>query len=183
MSRPLVIAVLLLCLVCCALAGTLPRKAPEFTINLTNGQKVPLSQFQGKVLAVVFILTYCEHCQKTIGLLSKDQAEYGPRGFQVVASAIQDGAAPAVPDFLKKFHPPFPVGYNARSEAINFLQHPFAERLIMPRLVFIDRSGMIQAQYGGDSPFLVEHQEENLRAKIEELLAAPAPAGKKSGKK
>ncbi len=103
--------------------------------------------------------------------LAQDQNEYGPRGFQVLASAIEEGAAAAVPGFLKQFNPPFPVGSNPRLPVLDFLQHPMAERLIMPRLVFIDRDGVIRAQYAGDAPFLDEAQaDKNLRGKIEELL-------------
>ncbi len=160
-------------------ASTLPRKAPDFTIHLTNGHEVSLSQFKGKVVALIFILTYCPHCQKTIGFLSKDQKDYGPRGFQVLASAIEDMAAQALPDFLKRFSPPFPVGYNSRMPVIDFLQHPIAARFIMPQLVLVDRQGMIRAQFAGDDPFMTNEtqQDANLRVKIEELLKEGAPAG------
>jgi peroxiredoxin len=155
-----------------SIAGTLPREAPpKFAIHLTNGQQVPVSQFQGKVVALIFILTYCPHCQKAMSTLAKAQAELGPRGFQVLASAIEDNAAAAVPDFLKRFHPPFPVGYNDRAAALEFLEHPMAARLIMPQLVFIDGHGMIRAQYSGDDSFFIDdRQEENVRSKVEELL-------------
>ena len=167
------------------IAGTLPRQAPEFTINLTDGKQVQLSQFKGKVVAMIFILTYCPHCQKTIGILSKQQAEFGPKGFQVLASAMEDMARQALPDFLKRFSPPFPVGYNARGPVLEFLQHPVAARLIMPQLVFLDRQGMIRAQYTGEDRFFVDDakesasQEQNLRAKIEELLKEGVPPGPK----
>jgi peroxiredoxin len=159
------------------LAGTLPRQAPlQFAVHLTNGQQVSPSQFQGKVVALIFILTYCPHCQKAVNTLAKAQADYGSRGFQVIASAIEDHAAGAVPDFLKRFHPPFPVGYNDRFSALEFLQHPMAARLVMPQLVFIDAHGMVRAQYSGDDPFFLEdRQEENVRSKIQELLT-PATA-------
>jgi len=164
-------------------AGTLPRPAPQtFAIHLTNGQQVSLNQFPGKAVAVIFILTYCPHCQKAVDTLAKAQAEYGARGFQVLASAIEDHAAAAVPDFLKRFHPPFPVGFNDRGAALDFLQHPMAARLIMPQLVFIDRSGMIRAQYNGDDAFLLDDQQEkNVRSKVEELLQpkSTTPAKKK----
>lgn len=177
-SGPGAAAVLLLLALAPSLAAaTLPRKAPDFTIQLTNGHQVALSQFQGKVRAVIFILTYCPHCQKTIGFLGKDQAEFGPRGFQVLASAIEDMARQALPDFLKRFSPPFPVGYNARGPVIDFLQHPIAARFIMPQLVLIDRQGMIRAQYAGDDPFMTNEtqQEAGLRGKIEELLKEGEP--------
>jgi len=158
-------------------AGTLPRPAPDFKINLTNGQQVSLSQFKGKTVALIFILTYCPHCQKIVSFLIQDQKEYSPHGFQVLASAIEDGAAAAVPGFLKKFNPPFPVGSNPRMPVLDFLQHPAAVRLSMPELVFIDRQGMIREQYSGDSPFLSDEAqaEKNLRTKIEELLSESAP--------
>jgi thiol-disulfide isomerase/thioredoxin len=166
-------------------AGNLPRPAGKLAVTQPGGKQILLSQYQGKVVAVIFILTYCPHCQKITSFLIQDQNEFGPRGFQVLASAIEDGAAGAVPGFVKKFNPPFPVGVTDRGEVLEFLQHPSAERLIMPRLALVDRKGMIRAQYGGDDSFLDEaHADANLRGKILELLqdGAPKPAGKTASK-
>lgn len=161
-------------------AATVPRPAPEFTINLPGGKTASLSQYRGKTVALIFILTYCPHCQKIVSFLAQDQNEYASRGFQVLASAIEDGAAAAVPGFLKKFNPPFPVGSNMRLPVLDFLQHPMAERLIMPRLVFIDPQGVIRSQYGGDAPFLDEAQaDKNLRGKIDELVKDGGRTSKK----
>ena len=45
----------------------------------------------------------------------------------------------------------------------------------MPGLLFLDRQGRIVAQYEGDDPFMSEdQQEQNIRAKIEQLLKSPA---------
>ena len=164
-----------------ARAGTLPRPAGEFSVSTTAGKPVLLSQYKGKVVALMFFLTYCSHCQKITSFLIEDQNQYGPRGFQVLASAVEDGAAAAVPGFLKKFNPPFPVGYNVRQPVVDFLQRPIAERLLMPQLVFIDRRGVLLEQYAGDSPFLDEAKAaQNLRSKIEELLLQGAATGKKN---
>ncbi len=159
----------------------MPRPATEFQISLTGGKQVAVSQFKGKVVALIFILTYCPHCQKTVGILSKQQEEYGPRGFQALASAIEEGAAKALPDFLNRFHPPFPVGFNARGPVLEFLQHPIAARMIMPNLVYIDRQGVIRAQYTGDDPFFTETQQEtNMRQKLEQLLDEGSAGRKKA---
>ena len=96
-------------------------------------------------MVVAFILTYCSHCQKTIGALSKIQKDYGARGLQVLASATEDMAAAALPGFLRQFDPPFPVGVNTTDEFITYMQHPTMLQLYMPGLVFIDKAGMIQA--------------------------------------
>lgn len=45
---------------CCALvsaAAELPRKPADIDITLTDGQKVSLEQYRGKVVCLAFILT------------------------------------------------------------------------------------------------------------------------------
>jgi peroxiredoxin len=163
-------------------AADLPRPAPELTIPLTGGKQVLLSQYKGKVVAVCFILTTCPHCQKTIGFLVKDQQEYGPRGFQVLASAIEEAARMNVPSFIKMFNTPFPVGYSNPQDAIGFMQHPPMLIPMMPLLAFVDRQGNIRAQHeGDDDAFFGANQEQNLRKEIESLLGNPAR--KRAGKK
>lgn len=159
-----------------ARAGDLPRPAGDFTIDLPGGHQARLSQFKGKVVALMFILTYCPHCQKITTYLIQDQNQYGPRGFQVVESAVEQDAPANVPGFLKKFNPPFPVGSDTRDPVLSFLARPAGARMLMPQLVFIDRQGMVRAQYSGDDPFFDESKADgNIRARIEELLkAAPA---------
>ncbi|HEY1339155.1 MAG TPA: TlpA disulfide reductase family protein, partial [Bryobacteraceae bacterium] len=153
-----------------------------------------LSQYKGKVTVMIFILTTCPHCQKTIGFLSKDQKEFGPRGFQVLASAIQEDAPKAVPDFVKDFKTTFPVGYNNSQQegraVLDFMQHPPMLIPHMPLLSFLDREGRIRAQYEGMDPFMEESvQEENIRKQILALLneggaaAKKAPAKKTAAKK
>jgi thiol-disulfide isomerase/thioredoxin len=164
-------------------AAQVPRRSPELAITLNSGKQVLLSQHRGKVVAVLFILTYCPHCQQTVQMLSRLQNEYGPRGFQVLTSSIEEMAAMAVPDFIKRFQPTFPVGFNDRDTVMEYLQHPTMFKLLMPQIVFVDRGGTIRAQYAGDDKFFGADQEKNLRAQIESLLknsAAAARTRKKS---
>jgi peroxiredoxin len=168
-----------------ARAAELPRPSPDFAINLGQGKQVRISQYKGKTVVVAFILTYCSHCQKAIGALSKVQKDYSQRGLQVIASATEDMAAAALPGFLRQFDPPFPVGVNTTAEFIAYMQHPVMLQLYMPGLVFIDKNGTIVAQYEGRDAFLEETSvEKNIRAKVEQMLAPPAAAPKKAaGKK
>src|SRR5579862_5386807 len=155
-------------------AANLPRQSPEFTIQMMDGKPIQISQYKGKVVVLAFILTYCPHCQKTCGILDKIQTEYGPRGVQVLASAIEDMAKMNVPDFIKKFHPPFPVGYDVRDAVYNYAQHPSMLQMMMPNLIFVDRQGVIRAQYSGDDPFInSEDQEKHIREEVEKLLQPP----------
>jgi peroxiredoxin len=165
-------------------AAQLPRPSPDFAINLGQGKQVRISQYKGKTVVAVFILTYCSHCQKAIGALSKIQNEYGARGLQVLGSATEDMAAAALPGFLRQFAPPFPVGVNTTTEFITYMQHPTMLQLYMPGLVFIDKDGLIQAQYEGRDAFLEESSvEKNIRAKVEEMLTPPVASPKRTGAK
>ena len=164
-----------------AQAAVLPRPAPELAINMGQGKQIKLSQYKGKIVVLAFILTYCSHCQMVIGALTKMQNDYASRGLQVLASATEDMAASALPAFLRQYKPPFPVGYNSNLESVAFLQHSSMLMLYMPGLVFIDKDGMIRAQYEGRDSFLESTSaEKNIRAKIEELLGGGTPAPKKS---
>jgi hypothetical protein len=54
----------------------------------------------------------------------------------------------------------------------------------MPLIAFIDRQGILRAQYEGQEPFLAQDQMgKNIRAKIVELLEEGAPGARKNVKK
>ena len=156
-------------------AADLPRKA-DFTINMVDGKTLSLSQYRGRAVILAFILTTCSHCQNAVGVLTKLQNEYGPRGLQVLASAIENNAQAAVPNFVSTFKPSFPVGYSQGQVAGGFLQ-PTGKSPMMPLLAFIDRQGMLQAQTEGEEPFFND-LEGNLRKQIELLLKGPVPPKK-----
>ena len=166
-----------------ARTAVLPRPAPDLAINLGQGKQVRISQYKGKTVVLAFILTYCSHCQKVMGVLAKLHPEFAQRNVQFLASATEDMAAAALPAFLRQYAPPFPTGYNSNLESVSFLQHSAMLMLYMPGLVFIDQDGMIRAQYEGRDSLLEETSvEKNIRAKLEEFLPkAPVkrPAGKK----
>ena len=69
-----------------AAAAQIPRPAPDLTINLNAGKRLQLSAYKGKAVVLAFILTTCSHCQATTGLLSQLNAEYAPRGLQILES-------------------------------------------------------------------------------------------------
>src|SRR5262245_41700305 len=103
-------ATAVLCLLSIAgAAAEIPRPAPELVFNLSPGKQIKLSDFRGKTVVLAFILTYCSHCQAVVRGLIKDQTELGSKGLQVLACAIEDMAATAVPGFNRQFAPNFPV--------------------------------------------------------------------------
>jgi hypothetical protein len=179
-------AMAMICMAAPLAGATLPRPAPDFTINLTNGRQIRLSQYRGKVVVLAFILTTCSHSQRTTGYLNKLQMELGPRGLQIIESAIEEQARANVPGFVQQFQTPYPVGYNTNTvQVLDFLQHPTMMIPHMPLLAFIDRQGTIRAQHeGNEEPFFGPEHEQYLRNQIEALLKeGAAPARKKGAKK
>lgn len=182
MRKLRVLAAVCLIPVAVAVAQEVPRPAPDLTINLGANKSIKLGQYRDKTVVLAFILTYCSHCQAVIRGLIKDQVELGPKGLQVVAAAIEDTAAMAVPTFVRQFEPTFPVGYVSNPDAVQFLQHPPMKGFYMPHVVFIDKTGTIRAQYGGRDDLLKEStQAKAVRDKILEVMAMPASAPAKSG--
>ncbi len=166
-------------------AADIPRKAPDITINLDNGQRTQLSAYKGKVVAVIFILTGCTHCQAASKSLEKVYQAEKKRGFEVVAIAIDQGAKDRLAAFRKEHQVSFPLAYDAPISVFNFMQLPIMVGPKMPQLAFVDRDGMIRSQYPGESPFfgqipagngpnqekiMAAERDKNVRAEVEKLL-------------
>lgn len=159
-------------------AADVPRPAPDFTVKMTNGKDLNLSDYKGKVVVVEFLLTTCPHCQRASQGLNKVYRELGAQGLQPIGVAVNDMANMLVDDYVKQFNLDFPVGWSLRDPVISFLQHPVMMMMSFPNLVIIDRNGQIRHQIPGGDKFF-ENEEQNLRNAVLPLLKAPAPARSK----
>lgn len=166
-------------------AADIPRDAPDLVISMPNGRApMKLSQFKGKVIGLEFILTYCSHCQRASRTSDIIYREYGPKGFQPIAAAINPGADTMA--YVRDLNLTFPVGTVSQEACTSFMQHPAMLRLLMPQMAFIDRNFKVTAQYSGDAPFFGETEEKNMRDLLDKLLkpaGGAAPAKKATGKK
>jgi peroxiredoxin len=170
---------LLALLVGSAPAAEVPRPAPAVSYPTTTGTNINLANYKGKVVCLQFLLTTCSHCQTTSGILQRMYQQYGPKGFQVLGVATNDNAASLVPNYIRSLGLSFPVGYTSREKAHEFLQLPLMMIMYVPQLVFIDRQGVIRAQYGGASePFFLD-RENNIRKQIESMLGIKSSSAKK----
>ena len=156
-----------------------PRKAPEFVFNLQDGKQLLLSSFKGKVVAMAFMFTTCPHCQALSPILAGIQRDYAAKGVQFIGDVIDPGAKDGLAGFNAGYvHSVFPVGWSTQEAALEFLAHP-NPRYYVPMMVFIDRKGMIQAQYIGDNDFFRDQDRnggQNIRAELDKLLAGPSAA-------
>jgi peroxiredoxin len=169
-----------------AWAAEVPRAAPDLAVPLPDGKTVKVSEYRGKVLCLTFILTTCPHCQKTTQLLEGIYKDFGPKGFNVLQVALNQN--PDIPGFISRFQVPFPVGTGGVLEAVDYIQWPKDKRPLVPFVVFIDRKGMIRAQYTGvDESFFDANQDQHMRDEVTKLIgeggapAKPKPARKPAG--
>src|ERR1019366_3819092 len=172
------IAILTLLFATAALAADTappPRPSPPLTIERLGAPSVALSQYRGKVVALAFIFTTCSHCQDLTKTLEPLSREYALRGVQVLECAFNDDAKQTMPQFLQQLQPPFPVGFTNRAAAMAYLQRSVLDTrpLYVPHMVFLDRRGIIQADYLGESDFMKDPAT-NIRAQLEKLLKPPA---------
>jgi peroxiredoxin len=159
-------------------AAEIPRPAPDLAIPLPDGKQLKVSDYRGKVLCLTFILTTCPHCQKTTQLLNGIYKDLAPKGFDVVEAALNQN--PDIPGFLTQFKPPYPVGTASVQEALDYVQFPKDKRPLVPFVVFIDRKGVIRAQYtGADETFFDDQQEQHMREEAGKLLSEGAKSSKK----
>lgn len=163
-------------------AADVPRPAPDFTVKMTNGKDLKISDFKGKVVVLEFLLTTCPHCQKASQGMNRVYRELGAQGLQPIGVAVNDMANMLVDDYVKQFNLDFPVGWSTREPVINFLQHPVMMMMSFPNLVIIDKTGQIRHQFPGGDKFF-DNEEKNLRDLVLPLLKAPAGTQKKAAKK
>lgn len=156
------------------IAAQVPRPSPDFTISLPDGKKVPLRQYRGKVVALAFVSTTCPHCQHLAQVLNPIQAEYGPKGVQVLMCAFDDNAAIGVPGFISAYRPTYPMGWNDRTLALGFMDISVMTPGYVPKIVFIDAKGVIREQHEGGDPYF-QDEVKSIRASLDGLLK-PEPA-------
>jgi peroxiredoxin len=142
-----------------------------------NGKQVLLSSLKGKVVVIEFLFTTCPHCQKQSQLMTKLQKELGPRGFQALGVAFNDGVNPQmVGQFVQEFGVGYPVGNASRDTALSYLGISVMERWAVPQMVVIDRKGIIRSQTE-PLPSGSLQDETKLRALVESLLKEGASTG------
>jgi peroxiredoxin len=149
------------------------RPAPEFNMLRLNQPAIKLSQYRGKVVALVFILTTCGHCQQFTVELNQIAREYERRGVQILECAFNDEAAQTLLDFQERFTPPFPVTFSTSAAVSVFMRRTIFDQrpLRVPYLVLIDKAGTIREEIPGESEFF-RNAGPNLRAALDKIIGA-----------
>jgi thiol-disulfide isomerase/thioredoxin len=164
-------------------AATTPRPAPELTLQRYGGKPFRLSEFRGKIVALTFMHTTCNHCQDLTRLLVPIQKDYQARNVVVVECAFNDDAGFTMGPFFKVFEPNFPVGISNNQAVKEFLQWDDKKDgiLMIPHMVFIDAKGTIVYDHG-ENDFFGASSDKNIRGVLDKMLTK-SPAGAKKATK
>jgi thiol-disulfide isomerase/thioredoxin len=124
-----------------------PRKSPELKFFDPSGKEKLLSSFNGKVVVIEFLLVKCPHCLRVAQTINQLYIELGPRGFQPIGIAFDNGiSGPGVTNYVQHFKIIYPVEYTSSANVDTYLGRAGGERLQVPQIVVIDRKGVIRAQ-------------------------------------
>jgi thiol-disulfide isomerase/thioredoxin len=116
----------------------------------------------GKVVLVDFCASWCAPCRASFPIYSKLQAEYGAKGFMIVAVSVDIHPADYA-SFVKKLHPGFVVVNDAANRLVASVQ-PGS----MPTSYLLDRSGKVLAVHSG---YHTGSTEKELRQDLDRALS------------
>ena len=159
-------------------AAPIPRASPDLTIVDPTGRAVSLASFKGKVVMIEFMLVRCAGCLREAQMVNKLYGEMAGGGFQPIGVVFDEGmGGPAVRSFADALKLNYLVGYTTSDKVDGFLGRAMMERLQVPQVVLIDRTGMIRAQSRPTGEVDLTN-ESHLRDLIRQLLNEGVPPGK-----
>lgn len=65
------------------------REAPDFTLSDTDGKRISLSDFKGKVILIDFWATWCPFCRESIPILGSLYNDYKDKGLEIIGIALE----------------------------------------------------------------------------------------------
>ncbi|MEI6457782.1 MAG: TlpA disulfide reductase family protein [Pseudomonadota bacterium] len=146
-------------------AGTVPATRPAFTLTGLDGQRHPISEWDGHPQLVNFWATWCVPCRKEIPLLNRIQAEYAAKGLKIIGIAVD------FPDDVRKFVQQVPLSYAVlmgEDDALEAAKSYGVEAMALPFSAFVDAQGHVLTVHLG------ELHEANLRATLDILYRVDA---------
>jgi peroxiredoxin len=133
----LVLFVLLSTGIACAVGSD--QMAPDFTLEDLNGNKISLSDFEGKVLFLNFWATWCPPCRAEIPDFIEVYNKYKDQDIAILGISVDRISAKKVADFAKKNNMNYPVAM-ATGELFRNYPSPSA----IPTTLVIDGMGKVR---------------------------------------
>ncbi len=134
--------------------------APDITVATLKGDKLSLAQLRGKVVLVNFWATSCTTCVSEMPKMVDTYNTFAPRGYTMVAVAMDYDRPDYVLNYATRNNLPFTVALDLKGEAAQ----AFGGVRLTPTSFLIDKQGRIVQQYLGQPDF------PKLHALVDQLL-------------
>jgi peroxiredoxin len=129
-----------------ALANSIGKEAPDFTLTSVGGKEVKLRDFHGKVVLLDFWATWCTPCRSEMPTIELLHRQFKDKGLVVLG--VDDEDASTQNDFLEKSGFSFVSLVEARKQVSNQF-HVGG----IPTTVLIDQRGTIRTFDLGETSF------------------------------
>ena len=113
-----------------------------FTLKSTDGKRVSLQEFRGKVVLLDFWASWCEPCIKELPIIEKIYQSLAGKGLVVLGINLEDAETARIA--AKQHGLTFPVLVDEEGDARESYQVKG-----IPRLILIDRTGKITGDFTG----------------------------------
>lgn len=127
--------------------------APEVEYVTLDGETTSTQRLRGKVVYVIFWATSCATCIKEMPDLVKTYERYAPRGFELLAVAMEYDPPEYVVNYTRKSSLPFKVVLDKDGS----IAAAFGGVRLTPTAVLIDKRGRILSQFVGEPDFASLH--------------------------
>jgi peroxiredoxin len=145
-----------------AFALTARPTAPEVRFAALSGEQFSTSDLRGKVVLVNFWATWCTTCVQEMPRMIDTYRKFAPRGYEMVAVAVQSDHPNSVADFAQRRALPFKVALDGDGD----IARQFGRIRITPTSFLIDRNGRVLKEYVGEPDWAEFH------ALVEKALAS-----------
>jgi peroxiredoxin len=88
---------------------------PEFSVTGTDGKKVSLKDFRGKIVFLNFWASWCEPCREEMPAMERLYQEFKNKNFVVLAVSVKDRKQDAI-DFAKELKLSYPVALDPEGQ-------------------------------------------------------------------
>ncbi|MDQ0220495.1 redoxin domain-containing protein [Peribacillus cavernae] len=117
-------------------------KAPDFELKTLSGEKVSLSDYEGKKVMINFWATWCPPCKKEMPEMEKFHQKAGS---DVVILAVNIDPENDVKGFVDEKGVTFPILLDQEEDLVNEQYQVMA----MPTTFFVDKEGVIKNKFVG----------------------------------
>ena len=136
------------------------EKALPFTLELIGGRQSQLGDYAGKGLVITFMSSWWPCSNESMPLMKQAHATHQNDQITFLMIGIQDSRS-NFEDFVKKWNPPFPAGYDKKDRIANDygVSSP-------PTTFFIDKNGIVKRAFYGN----IAEKPDEFRQWVKEII-------------